>query len=231
MTISFKQFFDDISCTYTYLVADLDTKEAIIIDPVLEDVDNYLAFINANQYNLLHVLETHVHADHITGAAVLQEHTGAKTAVSELCGALSADQQVNDGDIFQFGKQTIRTIATPGHTHGSLSYLWQDRLFTGDALLIGGCGRTDFQAGDAATLYNSITQKIFTLPDETLIYPGHDYNGKFVSSVAQEKKTNPRLAGKTQAEFVDIMENLNLPNPKQMDIAVPANKLCGRAAT
>jgi len=231
MTTSFKQFFDDVSSTYTYVIADQDTKDAIIIDPVLENVDDYLSYLTTNTYNLLYVLETHVHADHITGAAVLQEKTGAIMAVSELCGALSADQQVNEGDIFQFGNETIATIATPGHTHGSLSYLWHDRIFTGDALLIGGCGRTDFQAGDAGTLYDSITQKIFTLPDETLIFPGHDYNGKFVSSVAQEKKINPRLAGKTRAEFIDIMENLNLPNPKQMDIAVPANKLCGRSAT
>ncbi len=231
MTISFKQYFDEVSCTYTYFIADLDTKKAVIIDPVLENVDDYLAVIATEQCELLYVLETHVHADHITGAAVLQEKTGAKTAVSELCGAVCADQQVNDGDVFQFGNQTITAIATPGHTHGSLSYLWQDRLFTGDALLIGGCGRTDFQAGNSGTLYDSITQKIFTLPSETLIYPGHDYNGKFVSSVAQERKTNPRLAGKTKDEFIDIMDNLNLPNPKQMDIAVPANKLCGRPAS
>ncbi len=230
MTTNFKQFFDPESSTYTYVIADIDSKEAIIIDPVLENVDDYLSFIKTNTYHLLYVLETHVHADHITGAAVIQKDTGAVTAVSELCGALCADQQINEGDTFKFGQETITTIATPGHTHGSVSYLWRDHIFTGDALLIGGCGRTDFQAGDAGTLYDSITQKIFTLPDETLIYPGHDYNGKFVSSVAQEKKTNPRLAGKTRAEFIEIMNNLNLPNPKQMDIAVPANKLCGRAA-
>jgi glyoxylase-like metal-dependent hydrolase (beta-lactamase superfamily II) len=223
----FKQYFDDASSTYTYLIGDTDSKKAVIIDPVLEHVDSYLEDLSSNNYSLEYVLETHVHADHITGSSKLRDKTGAKTAVSMLCGTFCADHQLQDGDIIEFGSQSIAVILTPGHTKGSVSYLWQDRVFTGDALLINGCGRTDFQAGDAGTLYDSITQKILTLPDETLVYPGHDYNGRFVSSVAQEKKINPRLAGKSKEEFIDIMDNLNLPNPKQMDVAVPANLQCG----
>lgn len=225
----FKQFYDEVSSTYTYIIGDSASNKAIIIDPVIEHVDTYIEDLNAQHLDLAYVLETHVHADHITGGSLLREKTGAQTAVSMLCGTFCADHQLNDGDTIEFGTQSISVILTPGHTKGSVSYLWHDRVFTGDALLIGGCGRTDFQAGDAATLYDSITQKIFSLPDETLVYPGHDYNGRFVSSVAQEKKINPRLAGKTKEEFIEIMDNLNLPNPKQMDVAVPANLQCGKA--
>ena len=149
----FKQFFDDVSCTYTYFIADSATKKAVIIDPVLEHVDSYMEHIQFNNFELLYVLETHVHADHITGGSVLRKKTGAKTAVSLLCGATCADHQLNDGDVIEFGSQQSRVLLTPGHTGGSLSFIWQDRIFTGDALLIGGCGRTDFQAVDAATLY------------------------------------------------------------------------------
>lgn len=151
----------------------------------------------------------------------------AETAVWQPCGASLADTQLNHGDILHLGQQAIQVIATPGHTAGSMSFLWQDKIFTGDALLINGCGRTDFQSGDAGTLYDSITQRIFTLPDETLVYPGHDYQGRRVSNVAQEKGINSRLAGKSREEFISIMQLLNLPKPKLIDVAVPANRKCG----
>ncbi len=219
--------FDTESSTLTYLISDDVSKEAIIIDPVASHINDYLSMLNQYGLSLKFSLETHVHADHITASGLLRQRLAAKTGVSELCGANTADLQLNAGDILLFGNQNIQVIATPGHTAGSLSFLWNDRIFTGDALLINGCGRTDFQGGDAGTLFDSITQKIFSLADETLIYPAHDYNGRRVSSVAQEKTLNPRLAGKTRAEFIAIMRNLNLPKPKLIDMAVPANRLCG----
>lgn len=223
----FKQLYDEASSTLTYLISDDETKEALLIDPVISHLEEYIAMLEANDYTLKYALETHVHADHITASGLLRERLQTETAVSQLCGASTADIQLNDGDILMLGKQKINVLATPGHTVGSLSFLWNDRLFSGDALLINGCGRTDFQGGDATTLYNSIQNKIFSLPDETLIYPGHDYNGRRVSSVAQEKLSNSRLAGKSLQEFVQIMNNLNLPKPTLIDIAVPANRMCG----
>lgn len=223
----FKQFYDDASSTLTYLIVDDKTKEALFIDPVISHLDEYITMLEANDYALKYTLETHVHADHITASGLLRERLHVETAVSQLCGASTADIQLNDGDVLVLGEQKINVLATPGHTAGSLTFLWNDRLFTGDALLINGCGRTDFQGGDAATLYNSIQDKIFSLPDETLIYPGHDYNGRRVSSVAQEKLSNARLAGKSLREFVHIMNNLNLPKPSLIEIAVPANRMCG----
>jgi sulfur dioxygenase len=223
----FKQMFDAKSSTYTYLLVDEGTGEAVIIDPVAGHVDEYIAIVKQHNLRLKYALETHVHADHITASGKLREQLDVKTGVSELCGSAAADMQLNDGDILQFGAQQIKVIATPGHTAGSVSFLCNDRIFTGDALLINGCGRTDFQGGSAEMLYNSIVNKLFTLPDETLVYPGHDYNGRRVSSVAQEKAINSRLAGKTLDEFVSIMNNLNLPKPKMIDIAVPANRMCG----
>ena len=174
-----------------------------------------------------YALETHVHADHITASGQLRKALGLQTAVSEQCGADSADWQLNDGDEITFGQERIKVIATPGHTAGSLSFLWQDKLFTGDALLINGCGRTDFQGGDAGVLFDSITQRIFTLPSETLIYPGHDYQGRRVSNVAQETLINSRLAKQSREAFIATMAALNLPNPKMIDVAVPANRKCG----
>ncbi|PPC82112.1 MAG: Zn-dependent hydrolase [Methylotenera sp.] len=223
----FKQFYDEKSSTLTYLIADMTSKQAVLIDPVNENIDAYLEIVNSNHLTLVYSLETHVHADHITGGGKLKSMTTAKTGVSRACGAETADIQLEDNDVITFGHEKITVISTPGHTAGSLSFLWQDRLFTGDSLLINGCGRTDFQGGDAGELYDCITGKLFTLPDETLVYPGHDYNGRRVSAIGQEKGINPRLANKSRAEFIDIMANLNLPKPKLIDIAVPANRRCG----
>jgi len=223
----FKQFYDDVSSTLTYLIADMESKQAVLIDPVIENIDEYLNIIKAHQLTLVYSLETHVHADHITGGGQLKTITTAKTAVSQACGADSADMQLKDNDVITFGHEKITVIATPGHTAGSVSFLWRDRVFTGDSLLINGCGRTDFQSGDAGKLYDCITGKLFMLPDETLVYPGHDYNGRRVSSIGQEKLINPRLANQTRDEFIHTMANLNLPKPKMIDIAVPANRKCG----
>jgi glyoxylase-like metal-dependent hydrolase (beta-lactamase superfamily II) len=223
----FKQLFDEVSSTLTYLIADDESKEAIIIDPVKALLDTYLTLVKQNDLTLKYALETHVHADHVTASGRLKQRLGLQTGVSEQCGAAEADLQLNENDVITFGQQKITVIATPGHTAGSLSFLWKDRIFTGDTLLINGCGRTDFQGGDASVLYGSIMQKIFSLPDETLIYPGHDYQGRRVSSVMQEKLINPRLAHKSHAEFVAIMNALNLPKPQLIDLAVPANRKCG----
>lgn len=223
----FKQLFDIESSTLSYLIVDEATHEAALIDPVDTHVEAYIALVGSLKLTLKYTLETHVHADHITGGGKLRERLGLQTGVSQQCGADSADLQLNDGDTLYLGAQCIKVISTPGHTAGSVSFLWQDKLFTGDALLINGCGRTDFQSGDAATLFDSITKKIFTLPDETLIYPGHDYNGKRVSNVAQEKGSNVRLANQTKEGFVALMAQLNLPKPKMIDLAVPANRKCG----
>ena len=223
----FKQMFDAESSTLTYLIVDDVTREALLIDPVASHVDEYIALIKALNCLLKYSAETHVHADHITASGKLREKLNIQTAVGELCGAATADIQLKEGDVLIVGHQTINVIATPGHTAGSLSFLWHDKLFTGDALLINGCGRTDFQGGDAGILFDSINNKIFTLPDETLIYPAHDYNGKRVSCVGQEKAINPRLADKSRDEFIAMMGSLNLPKPTLIDIAVPANRMCG----
>ncbi|MDD5411597.1 MAG: rhodanese-like domain-containing protein [Methylobacter sp.] len=224
----FRQLFDQETWTYTYLIADPVSKDAVLIDPVNTHIDDYIALLEEHDLQLKYSLETHVHADHITASGLLRQRLGAQTAVSQFCGAETADIQIQDGDVFKFANgEQIKVIATPGHTRGSISFLWRDRLFTGDSLLIGGCGRTDFQGGDAGALYDCITQRLFTLPDETLVYPGHDYQQHWVSSIMQERTTNPRLAGKTREQFIEIMNNLNLPKPRLIDEAVPANRYCG----
>ncbi len=224
----FKQLFDEATWTYTYLIADPASKEAVFIDPVNTHIDEYIDLLTAHGLQLKYSLETHVHADHITASGILRQKLGAQTAVSALCGAQTADVQIQDGDIFTLGEtEQLKVIATPGHTPGSISFLWRDRVFTGDSLFVGGCGRTDFQGGDAGALYDCITQRLFTLPDETIVYPGHDYQGRWISSIKQERTNNPRLTGKTRAEFIEIMNNLNLPKPRLIDEAVPANRYCG----
>lgn len=224
----FKQLFDPESSTLTYLIADMDSRQALIIDPVKTQIETYTTLLDEYGLKLKYSIETHVHADHITASGMLRKQLGCKTAVSQACGAIYADHQIIDMDRFYLGNtEMILAMATPGHTQGSVSFKWRDKVFTGDSLLINGCGRTDFQGGDAGTLYDSITERLFSLPEETLVYPGHDYKGQRVSSIGQEKLINPRLAGKTREEFIELMNNLNLPKPKLIDLAVPANRYCG----
>lgn len=219
----FRQLFDPESSTYSYLLGDQAAGEAVVIDPVREQVERDLSLLSSHGLRLAWILETHVHADHVTGARALRERTGARTAVSLHCGASGFDRLLTDGDEIAFGAERIGAIATPGHTPGSTCYLWRDRLFTGDTLLIGGCGRTDFQNGDAGALYDSITLRLFCLPDDTLVYPGHDYRGRRVSTIGEEKATNPRLAGHARDAFIELMGNLGLPEPRRIHEAVPAN--------
>ena len=228
----FRQLVEPQSSTYTYLVACSDTREAALIDPVLETVDRDLALLNELGLQLRYTLETHIHADHVTGAARLRAETGCRAAVPDKSGAAHADLLVREGEGIPVGRLVIEPLYTPGHTDDHHAYLVRshdgDRVFTGDALMIDGCGRTDFQQGDPSTLYRSVKEKIFALPDDTLVFPGHDYQQRRVSTVAQERDRNPRLGGgKTVHEFVEIMNGLNLPRPKKMDVAVPANLACG----
>jgi len=222
------QLFDPVSSTYTYVLVDPRTRDAVMIDPVDAQFDAYSALISREELTLRYVLETHNHADHITGAGRLRERTGAKAAAPLPCGIVAADLQLEDGEELRFGGEAIRALHTPGHTPGSTSYLWRDCVFTGDTLLIGGCGRTDFQGGDAGALYDSITQKLFALPDATIVFPAHDYNGRTSSSIGAEKRTNLRVAGRSRDVFVRLMAELRLPQPKLIGVAVPANRRLGQ---
>ena len=221
------QLFDPASSTYTYLLFDETTRDAMIIDPVDEQVERDLATLRQYGLKLAWTVETHAHADHITSAALLAEHAGARTAAPQGCAIGTAAVQLAHGDDLRFGNESIRALHTPGHTAGSMSYVWRDHVFTGDTLLIDGCGRTDFQSGNAAALYHSIVDILFALPDTTTVWPGHDYKGRTHSSIGAEKAGNARIAGKTEAEFVAIMGGLHLPRPKRMDEAVPANLSSG----
>ncbi len=224
----FRQLFDKESSTYTYLIADRETQEAILVDPVLEQVERDLQLLAELGLSLRYCLETHIHADHITGTAKLRQKTACLGFVPEKAQASCADRYIKDGEILQLASLTIKAIATPGHTDSHMAYLVnQQRVLTGDALFIRGCGRTDFQSGDAGTLFDSVTQKLFTLPDETLVYPGHDYRGHTVSTIGEEKHWNPRFAGRNRQNFIEFMNNLDLPKPQKMMEAVPANEHCG----
>jgi sulfur dioxygenase len=199
-----------------------------MIDPVDTQFHVYSALIGREGLRLRYVLETHTHADHITGSSLLRERTGAKAAAPLACGIVAADLQLEDGEELRFGGETIRALHTPGHTAGSMSYLWRDGVFTGDTLLIGGCGRADFQSGDAGALYDSITQKLFALPEATLVFPAHDYKGRTASTIGDEKRTNPRVAGRSREEFIRLMGALQLPPPRMIDVAVAANQRLGQ---
>jgi glyoxylase-like metal-dependent hydrolase (beta-lactamase superfamily II) len=228
MTLNPIQLFDTESSTYTYILSADGSNEAVIIDPVERHWERDLQHIERLGLQLAYILETHVHADHVTGAGKLRAMTGAKTAVPSGCGVPPAELQLNDGDVIGFGAgEQIRVLHTPGHTAGSVCYVWRDNVFTGDTLLINGCGRTDFQSGSADALYDSVTNKLFTLPDTTRMWPAHDYKGQSLSTIGWEKRHNARLTGRTRAEFIDVMEHLHLPPPKMIDIAVPANRNLG----
>ena len=222
------QLFDYETWTYTYLLVNEKTNEAAIIDSVQGQFERDKRFINELGVKLKYSLETHVHADHITASGKMREVFGAKTAVHQDSEVQCANILFKDGDVFELGDEKITAVYTPGHTNTCTSYKIDGVVFTGDTLLIGGCGRTDFQSGDAATLYDSITQKLFTLPDETLVYPGHDYAGFTRSTIGFEKLHNARLGNNNSKEnFIKIMDSLDLPNPKYMDVAVPGNLSCG----
>ncbi|NUQ17317.1 MAG: MBL fold metallo-hydrolase [Sphingomonas sp.] len=229
----FRQLFEPQSSTYTYLIGCEQTREAALIDPVVEMLDRDLEELEALGLTLRLTVETHIHADHVTGASRLRERTGCKCALPEKSGAAHADVPIREGEAIRIGTLELNPLYTPGHTDDHHCYLVDEgavgRVFTGDALLIDGCGRTDFQNGDSATLYRSVHDKLFSLPADTLVYPGHDYQQRRVSSVGQERDRNPRLGGgKSVDEFTAIMAALNLPRPKKMDVAVPANRQCGQ---
>lgn len=225
----FHQFFEAESGTYTYLLGDKASREAVLIDPVLETIERDLKWVDELGLKLKYIIDTHVHADHVTGAGELRSRTQAQTALSLKAGVACADINLVDGQELKFGPFTIRAIETPGHTDSCMSLYCEGRVFTGDALLIHGCGRTDFQQGSAERLYDSVHGKLFSLPSDTQVFPGHDYKGQLSSTIELEKRFNPRLGGgKTKAEFIKIMSELNLAHPKKIHEALPANMACGQ---
>jgi glyoxylase-like metal-dependent hydrolase (beta-lactamase superfamily II)/rhodanese-related sulfurtransferase len=227
----FRQLFEPQSSTYTYLLGDPATRAALLIDPVFEQARRDAALVEELGLKLAWTLETHVHADHVTGAWLLKDRLGSRIAISAASGAEGADRYLEPGDTIAFGARHVEARATPGHTSGCMTYVLDDRsmAFTGDALLIRGCGRADFQQGDPRALFRSVRTQIFTLPDECTLYPGHDYRGLTATSVGEEKLYNPRLAEAIlEQDFIGYMKHLGLPHPKQMEVAVPANLKCGR---
>jgi len=228
--VLFRQLLDPETSTFSYLLADEETREAILIDPVREQTPRDLQQIAELDLKLLYALETHVHADHVTGGGILRERLGCSLVVSARSGVHTADRCVAEGEVIRFGRHALEVCETPGHTEGCITYLCHEQgmAFTGDALLIRGCGRTDFQQGDARQLYASVREKILSLPDETLLYPGHDYKGRMLTTVAEEKRFNPRLGdARSLDDFLELMQQLNLAYPKRIDEALPANMASG----
>jgi sulfur dioxygenase len=219
----FKQVFDTKSSTYTYLIASAKGREAIIIDPVIENVDDYIKLLNKLDLKLVKVIDTHIHADHVTGASKLKQATNCTTLMGEHTPADTVEIKVKDGEMIDIDNLKIKSLYTPGHTSDSYSFLMDNYLFTGDTLLINGTGRTDFQNGNSKDAYNSLFNKLLKLPEETLVYPGHDYSGKHVSTIGDEKKFNPRLQVNSVDEYIDIMSNLNLSKPKLIESNVSRN--------
>jgi glyoxylase-like metal-dependent hydrolase (beta-lactamase superfamily II)/rhodanese-related sulfurtransferase len=225
----FRQMFDSLSGTYSYLLASRRGGEALIIDPVLEKVDRYVQLLHELDLKLVKAIDTHLHADHITGLGALRDRTHCITVMGEQSKVDVVSMRIADGDRVQIEDINLHAIYTPGHTDDSYSFVMPDRVFTGDTLLIRGTGRTDFQNGDPRAQYESLFGRLLKLPDETLVFPAHDYKGDMVSTIGEEKAFNPRLQVKSVEEYVDLMNNLNLPNPKMMDVAVPANLRIGFA--
>jgi sulfur dioxygenase len=222
------QLFDTESSTFTYILFVPGHSDAVIIDPVLRHVDRDLKQLERLGLTLRYVVETHAHADHVTSAGLMCLTTGARSAAPSGCGVGPADMQLNDNDMIRFAdSEEIRVLHTPGHTAGSMCYLWRDNVFTGDTLLIDGCGRTDFQGGSADALYTSISTRLFTLDGATRVWPAHDYKGHSASTIGWEREHNARMAGRERADFVALMDNLHLPKPAMIDIAVPANRNLG----
>ena len=223
----FRQLFDKTSSTFTYLIASSKGREALIIDPVLENVDKYIHLLKKLDLKLVKVIDTHIHADHVSGIAELRDQTNCVTIMGDKTAANIVSMQVSDEELIKIDGLELRALFTPGHTSESFSFLMNDRVFTGDTLLIGGTGRTDFQNGDPLDSYNSIFNKLLKLKDNILVYPAHDYKGNTVSTILKEKKLNPRLQVKSSAEYIKIMNNLSLPSPKLMDVAIPKNLKMG----
>jgi glyoxylase-like metal-dependent hydrolase (beta-lactamase superfamily II) len=226
--VIFRQLFDRESSTYTYLLGCPDSREALLIDPVVAKVDDYCCLLEELELRLVVAADTHVHADHITALGALRDRLGCVTVMGERAHAACVSRAVDDGDSFGAGTLSLGVLYTPGHTDDSYCFVMADRVFTGDTLLIRGTGRCDFQNGDAVAAYHSLFERVLALPDETLVYPGHDYRGNTVSTIGEERRHNPRLQVRSAEEYAALMASLKLPSPALMDVAVPANRACGK---